>query len=51
MNIFCDIGFVFTTVICYPLGWIPARCYDLVKNYGLAIILFTLVTRLLLLPL
>ena len=33
------------------LGWILARIYDVVPNYGLAIILLTVVTRLVLLPL
>lgn len=35
----------------YPLGFIMWAIYSLVKNYGVAIILFTLVTKLLLFPL
>ena len=34
-----------------PLGWIINICYQLVGSYGLAIILFTLITKILLLPL
>ena len=36
--------------ICYPLGYIMKWCRELVGNYGLAIILFTLVTKLVILP-
>lgn len=32
------------------LGWIMKLCYDLVGNYGLAIIVFTIVSRFLILP-
>lgn len=38
-------------IISIPLGWIMSRIYDIVGNYGIALILFTLVTKLLLLPL
>lgn len=38
-------------VIAIPLGWIMKGCYLLVKNYGIALILFTIIIRLLLLPL
>ncbi|MBR6337333.1 MAG: membrane protein insertase YidC [Ruminococcus sp.] len=38
-------------VIAIPLGWIMKACYLLVKNYGIALILFTIIIRLLLLPL
>lgn len=34
-----------------PLGWIMHACYSLVQNYGLALIMFTILTRLVLLPL
>ena len=34
-----------------PLGWILSFFYNLAQNYGLALILFTLFTRLILLPL
>jgi len=36
--------------ICIPLGVLMKWCWQLVGNYGLAIILFTLVTKLVLLP-
>ena len=36
--------------ICYPLGYIMKWCREQVGNYGLAIILFTLVTKLVILP-
>ncbi|MBO4812794.1 membrane protein insertase YidC [Candidatus Saccharibacteria bacterium] len=32
------------------LGWIMKLCYDIVGNYGVAIILFTLVSKIILLP-
>lgn len=38
------------TVIGYPLGWIMWACYQLLRNYGLALILFTLITKLVMLP-
>ncbi len=34
-----------------PLGWILHFCYSFVQNYGLALIMFTILTRLILLPL
>ena len=37
--------------ICIPLGWLMKICWQLVTNYGWAIILFTLATKLVLLPL
>jgi YidC/Oxa1 family membrane protein insertase len=45
------IGDIFNLVISTPLGFILRICYSLVKNYGLALFLFTLVTRLILFPL
>lgn len=39
------------TVFGLPLGYIMWAMYQIVHNYGLAIILFTIVTKLLLLPL
>ncbi len=38
-------------IIGTPLGWIMWLCYSVVKNYGFAIILFTILTKLLLFPL
>ena len=37
-------------LIGIPLGWIMKLIYTGVGNYGIAIILFTLVTKLILLP-
>ena len=37
--------------ICIPLGYLMKWCWMLVGNYGWAIILFTLATKLVLLPL
>ena len=33
-----------------PLGWVMRVCYDLLHNYGLALILFTLLTKVILFP-
>lgn len=33
------------TVFGIPLGYVMWGCYQLVKNYGLSIILFTLVSK------
>ena len=38
-------------IICIPLGWLLKVIYQVVQNYGVAIILFTLVTKFLLFPL
>lgn len=37
--------------ICYPFGYLMKWCWEIVKNYGLAIILFTLATKIVMLPL
>ena len=37
-------------IIALPLGFIMKLIYNLVKNYGIAIILFTFVTRMILFP-
>ena len=34
-----------------PLGWLMKGCYNLIGNYGIALLVFTLLTRLLMLPL
>lgn len=39
------------TILGYPLGWLIYLCFLLVRNYGLAILLFTLLTRILMFPL
>ena len=36
--------------ICIPLGYLMKWCWQLVSNYGVAIILFTLLTKIVLLP-
>jgi YidC/Oxa1 family membrane protein insertase len=42
---------VINTVIGIPLGYIMWLCFTLAKNYGIAILLFTLVTKALMFPL
>ena len=37
-------------IICEPLGWLMRLAYNVTGNYGLAIILFTLMTKVVLLP-
>ena len=39
------------TCIGIPLGWLMWLCYKLVKSYGIAILLFTLLSKIILLPL
>ena len=36
--------------VCIPLGYLMKWCWQLVGNYGVAIILFTLATKFVLLP-
>ena len=38
-------------LISTPLGWLMRYLYDLVGNYGVTLILFTLITKILLMPL
>ena len=38
-------------IIAIPLGWVLKVIYDIVRNYGMALLLFTFVTKLILLPL
>ena len=42
---------MFEFFITRPLGWIIEQIYNLVSNYGLAIIIFTIIVKLILLPL
>lgn len=42
---------MFEYCITRPLGWIIQQIYNLVANYGLAIIIFTVIIKLILLPL
>ncbi len=37
-------------IIAKPFGWLMKGCYMLVKNYGLALLIFTLITRIITLP-
>ncbi len=39
------------SIIAYPLGFAMNLCYKLISNYGIAIILFTLITKFVFLPL
>ncbi|MCR5141780.1 MAG: YidC/Oxa1 family membrane protein insertase [Ruminococcus sp.] len=39
------------SLLAIPLGWLMKCCYYLVKNYGIALLLFTAITRLIILPL
>lgn len=43
-------GFI-SEIFGYPLGWIMWAIFKVIPNYGIAIILFTLITKLLLMPL
>ena len=36
--------------VCIPLGWLMKRCWLLVGNYGVAILLFTLLSKIVILP-
>jgi len=44
-------GAIYNTLITEPLGWIIWAIYKLVQNYGLTILLFTVVVKILLMPL
>ena len=37
-------------IIAYPLGVVMELCFSFIRNYGLAIIIFTLLTKIILLP-
>ena len=37
-------------ILATPLGWIMKGCYALVNNYGIALLIFTIITRLVVLP-
>lgn len=38
-------------ILATPLGWVMKLCYELVSNYGIALLLFTFITRLVVFPL
>ena len=40
-----------TKWIALPLGYIMEWCYSFIGNYGIAIIVFTLITKIVILPL
>ena len=42
-------GFI-SEIIGIPLGWVMWLCYTLVRNYGVALIIFTLITKALMFP-
>ena len=42
-------GFI-SEIIGIPLGWAMWLCYTLVRNYGVALIIFTLITKALMFP-
>lgn len=42
---------VLESIIAYPLGFVMELCYRLLGNYGVAIIVFTLITKFIILPL
>lgn len=42
---------IINTIIGIPLGWLMWICYKLIRNYGLAIIMFTLLTKVIMFPL
>ena len=41
---------IINTVLGVPLGYVMWACYALVKNYGLAIVLFTILSKVILFP-
>ncbi|MBQ6901697.1 MAG: YidC/Oxa1 family membrane protein insertase [Oscillospiraceae bacterium] len=41
---------MYTALIVEPFGWLLKQCYYLLGNYGLAIILFTVLAKLVMLP-
>ena len=41
---------IINTLIGTPLGWLMSFCYDIFNDYGLAIIIFTLMTKIVMFP-
>lgn len=39
------------TIFGYPLGWVMWLCYNVIKNYGVALIVFTIILRIVQFPL
>ncbi len=46
-----DILDIISKIVCYPLAYVLAYCYFVVRSYGLAIILFTIIIKACLIPL
>ena len=42
---------IINTILGIPLGYVMYLCFQIARNYGLAILVFTLVTKILMLPL
>ena len=38
-------------ILATPLGWVMKLCYEIISNYGIALLLFTFITRLVVFPL
>lgn len=38
-------------ILATPLGWLMKLCYTLIKNYGIALLIFTFITRIVVFPL
>ncbi len=41
---------MYTALIVEPFGWLLKQCYNLIGNYGVAIIIFTILSKLVMLP-
>ena len=41
---------IVSEIIGIPLGWVMWLCYKVVRNYGVALIIFTLITKMLMFP-
>lgn len=41
---------IVSEIIGIPLGWVMWLCYKIVRNYGVALIIFTLITKMLMFP-
>ncbi|MBR5542804.1 MAG: YidC/Oxa1 family membrane protein insertase [Oscillospiraceae bacterium] len=41
---------MYTALIVEPFGWILRQCYNLIGSYGVAIIIFTIIAKLIMLP-
>lgn len=41
---------LFNTIITRPFGWILFQLYDIIGSYGIALVLFTIISKLIMLP-